>query len=48
MEGYEAADGVAPGVIFDRLDGDEGDEDVLVGAGFLLECADAIVYFIGF
>ena len=48
MEGYEAADGVCPGILLDRLDGDEGDEDVLVGAGFLLECADAIVYLIGF
>ena len=48
MEGNEAADGVCPGVFLDRFDGDEGDEDVLVGAGFLLECADAIVYLIGF
>ena len=48
MEGYEAADGVCPGVLLDRLDGDEGDEDVLVGAGFLLECAHSVVYFVGF
>ena len=48
MEGNEAADGVAPGVFFDRFDGDEGYENVLVRAGFLLECADAIVYLIGF
>ena len=48
LESYEAADGVCPGVFLDRFDGDEGDEDDLVGAGFLLECADAIVYLIGF
>ena len=48
LESYEAADGVAPGVFFDRFDGDEGYEDVLVRAGFLLECADAVVYLIGF
>ena len=48
MEGNEAADGVCPGVFLDRFDGDEGYEDVLVCAGLLLECADAIVYLIGF
>ena len=48
MEGYEAADGVCPGVLLDRFDGDEGYENVLVGAGLLLECADAIVYLICF
>lgn len=31
LEGNEAADGVCPGVFFDRFDGDEGYEDVLVG-----------------
>ena len=51
LESYEAADGVCPGVFLDRFDGDEGDEgdeDVLVGAGFLLECAYAVVDLIGF
>ncbi len=48
LESYEAADGVCPGVLLDRFDGDEGHEDVLVGAGFLLECAYAVVYLIGF
>ena len=48
MEGYEAADGVCPGVFLDRFDGDEGYENVLVRAGFLLECAYAVVYLLGF
>ena len=47
LEGYKAADGVCPGVFLDRLDGDEGHEDVLVRAGFLLECAYAVVYLLG-
>ena len=47
LERYEAADGVCPGVFLDRFDGDEGYENVLVRAGFLLECADAIVYLLG-
>ena len=48
MKGNEAADGVGPGVFFDRFDGDERYEDILVRAGLLLECADAIVYLFGF
>lgn len=48
LESYEAADGVCPGVFLDRFDGDEGYENILVCAGLLLECADAIVYLIGF
>ena len=48
MEGYEAADCVGPGVFFDRFDGDERYEDILVRSGLLLECANAIVYLIGF
>ena len=48
LEGNEATDGVGPGVFFDRFDGDERYEEVLVCAGLLLECADAIVYLIGF
>ena len=48
LESYEAADGVCPGVFFDRFDGYEGYEDVLVCAGFLLECAHSVVYFVGF
>ena len=47
LEGDETADGVCPGVFLDRFDGDEGHEDVLVGAGFLLECAYAVVYLLG-
>ena len=37
LEGDEAADGVGPGVFFDRFDGDEGYEDALVCAGLLLK-----------
>ena len=48
LEGYEAAYGVCPGILLDRFDGDEGYENVLVRAGFLLECAYAVVYLIGF
>ena len=48
MEGYEATDGVCPGIFLDRFDGNECYEDVLVRAGFLLECADAVVYLLGF
>ena len=43
MEGYEAADGVSPGVFLDRFDCDEGDKDVFVGPGFLLEGADPVI-----
>ena len=48
LESYETADGVCPGVFLDRFDGDEGYENVLVRAGFLLECAYAVVYLLGF
>ena len=45
--GYEAAYGICPGVFLDRFNGDEGHENVLVCAGFLLECAYAVVYLLG-